>query len=117
MQGTAGSAGAADALDFKLSQVLSAESAQSIEGRRQAVDAVLGVIALAPEMSGQAGAIKRQLIITRIAQRLALQEKQVWARLEELRRQRRSSEPARGRREPPAGEVRQGRADPAEQQL
>ena len=37
---------AIDALDFKLSRVLAAESATTVEGRRRAVDAVLGIIAL-----------------------------------------------------------------------
>ena len=60
-----------DALDFKLGQVLSAEGSDTVDGRRQAVDAVLGVIALAPPMQGQAGAVKMQLIVNRIAQRLA----------------------------------------------
>jgi DNA primase len=78
-------AGAVDALEFKLNQVLSAESAQGIEGRRRAVDAVLRIIALAPEMPGQAGAVKRELIVSRIARRLALREETVWARLRELR--------------------------------
>jgi DNA primase len=76
---------ATDALEYKLNQVLAAESANGIEGRRRAVDAVLGIIALAPELPGETGAIKRQLILTRIAQRLALQEETIWARLRELR--------------------------------
>jgi DNA primase len=76
---------AVDALEFKLQQVLAAHEAQGVEGRRRAVDAVLGVIALAPEMVGPESAIKQQLILSRIAQRLALQEKTVWARLKELR--------------------------------
>jgi DNA primase len=78
-------ASAVDALEFKLNQVLSAESAQGVEGRRRAVDAVLGIIALAPEMPGQAGAVKRELIVSRIASRLAIKEETVWARLRELR--------------------------------
>jgi DNA primase len=110
-------AGAVDALDFKLNQVLAAEWAQSVEGRRRAVDVVLGVIALAPEMPGQAGAIKRQLIVTRIAQRLALDQKVVWARLDELQRQRRAAEPAGGMGEPAAPAVRQAKAEPIERQL
>lgn len=110
-------ANAVDALDFKLKQVLSTDSAQSVEGRRKAVDAVLGVIALAPEMSGQAGAIKRQLLINRIAQRLALQESIVWARLHELRQQRRPNEPAASKREAQPDAVQQGPADAAERQL
>jgi DNA primase len=76
---------AVDALDFKLRQVLAAETATGVEGRRRAVDAVLGVIALAPETPGQAGAMKRELMVTRIAQRLTLKEETVWARLKELR--------------------------------
>jgi DNA primase len=35
-------------------------------------------------MAGQAGAVKRELMISRIAQRLALKEETVWARLKEL---------------------------------
>jgi DNA primase len=83
--------GAVDALDFKLVRVLKREGAESIEGRRRAVDAVLGVIALAPELPGQAGAMKRELMVTRIAQRLALKEETIWARLEELRQAQRSA--------------------------
>lgn len=76
---------AVDALDFKLQQVLASRQAQGVEGRCRAVDAVLGVIALSPEMVGPENAIKQQLILSRIAQRLALQEETVWARLKELR--------------------------------
>jgi DNA primase len=99
-------ANAVDALDFKLSQVLSAESAGGVEGRRRAVDAVLGIIALAPELPGQKGAVKRELVVSRIAQRLALKEETVWARLRELR----------GRKRPvsrPAGESPEKRTAPA----
>ncbi|HLJ96762.1 MAG TPA: DNA primase [Gemmataceae bacterium] len=78
-------ANAVDALEFKLQQVLAAPTAQGVEGRRRAVDSVLGVIALAPEMAGSESAIKQQLMLSRIAQRLALQEETVWARLKELR--------------------------------
>ncbi len=76
---------AVDALEFKLNRVLSSETAATVEGRRRAVDAALNVIALAPEMPGQAGAVKRELIVSRIAQRLALKEETVWARLRELK--------------------------------
>jgi len=78
-------AGAVDALEFKLNQVVAAGADAGIEGRRRAADAILGVIALAPDMAGPAGAIKQQLIVTRITQRLALKEETVWARLQELR--------------------------------
>jgi len=97
-------AGAVDALEFKLNRVLAREGGHGVEGRRRAVDAVLAIIALAPELPGQAGAVKRQLMVSRIAQRLALKEETIWARLEELR-QARQRGGARGRpadEEPPA---------------
>jgi DNA primase len=80
--------GAIDALEFKLNQVLAAEAGSGVEGKRRAIDAVLGIIALAPRLQGQAGAVKTQLMVTRIARRLNLKEETVWARLEELRQQR-----------------------------
>ena len=114
--------GAVDALDFKLSHVLATE-AGGVEGQRRAVDAVLGVIALAPEMPGQAGAVKRELIVSRISRRLALKEETVWARLEELRNQRRKAEERDARPDPveaaaePGEETRQARPAPEERQL
>lgn len=78
-------AGAVDALEFKLNQVLAADAAQGVEGKRRAVESLLGILARAPEMPGQAGTVKRQLLMSRIAQRLALQESTIWARLQELR--------------------------------
>lgn len=86
-------AGAVDALEFKMARALADESAGGVEGRRRAVDAVLGVIALAPELAGHAGAVKRELAVTRIAQRTGLREETVWGRLHELRAQRRPSRP------------------------
>jgi DNA primase len=86
-----------DALDFKLNQLLADESATGIEGRRRAVEAVLSVIALAPELPGAAGEQKRQLVVNRIAQQMGLQERTVWARLQELKttRTRNDAEPRR----------------------
>jgi DNA primase len=107
-------AGAVNALEFKLNQVLADKTATSIEGRRRALDAVLGIIALAPEMAGSAGAIKRQLIVTQVTQRLSLKEEDVWARLKELRarvqaRERKQSalpSATDGATNPPTGERR-----------
>src|SRR5262249_13646524 len=107
-------AGAVDALDFKLNQVLARPENQGVEGRRRAIDAVLAIIALAPELPGQAGAVKRELMVTRIAHRLAVKEETVWARLEELRaRQRR-----RAAEKPTAEtEAQEARAAPHEREL
>ncbi len=78
-------AAAGDALEFKLNRVLASGAADGVEGKRRAVDAVLGVIALAPDMPGKDGAVKRELMVSRVARRLALKEETVWARLDELR--------------------------------
>jgi len=82
---------AVDVLEFKLDRVLTA-AADGIEARRRAVDEVLRVIALAPDMPGQTGAIKRELLVTRIGQRLGLKEDIIWARLQELRAAKRPAE-------------------------
>ena len=109
-------AGAVDALEFKLHHALAGNAAESVEGRRRAADAVLGIIALAPDLPGQAGAMKRQLMVTRIAQRLALQEETVWARLEELRQRRQRAE-ARQQQAEATGQPRTAPAAAHEKQL
>src|SRR5207249_886726 len=67
--------GAVDALDFKLNAILrQVGTSDSIDSRLRGVDAVLRIIALAPELPGQAGAVKKELIVSRISKRLALKE-------------------------------------------
>jgi DNA primase len=107
---------AADALEFKLQRVTAGGAADGVEGRRRAADAVLGVIALAPELSGQSGAMKRELMVTRIAQRLGLRETTVRLRLDELRLRRQRADESRRRTEG-GDEVREARALPHEKQL
>jgi DNA primase len=85
---------AADVLEFKLNQVWATEAQTGIEGRRRAVDAVMGIIALAPPLTDQATAVKHELMVTRIAQRLGVKEETVWARLRELRAARQKPEQA-----------------------
>jgi len=84
---------ALDALEFKLNQVLPKSGTLGVEDKRRAVDAVLGIIALAPPLPGQTGAVKVQLMVNRIAQRLGLKEETVWARLRELRHRKRGEGP------------------------
>jgi DNA primase len=86
---------AVDALEHTLTRKAAREDTTTVEGSRRVVDAVLGVIALAPRLPGEAGTVKTQLMINRIARRLALKEETVWARLEELRRERRGPAPHR----------------------
>jgi DNA primase len=107
---------AVDALDFKLSQVLTAEATRGVAGRTRAVEVVLGIIALAPEMPGEAGAVRQQLMVSRIAQRLGINEESVWARLRELRAsKRRADRGDDGTQDVPV--KRQGPAAPEERQL
>ncbi len=94
---------AVDALEFKLNRVMTPERTSSLEGQRRAVDEVLQVLALAPEVSGHLGQLKRELIVNRIAQRTRIKEETIWNRLRELQRQRRPSEA----REPEAAEAPQ----------
>jgi DNA primase len=107
---------AADALDFKLRQVTANGAADSVEGKRRAADAVLAIIALSPDLVGQSGAMKRELMVTRIAQRLGLRETTVRARLDELRQRRQRAEESR-RESDPDGERRAAKALPHERQL
>jgi DNA primase len=81
-------AGAVDALDFKLNQLLE-KSGRSVEATKRVVDTILGVMALAPELPGQAGQVKQELLVTRLAHRLGLRQETVWARFGELRAARR----------------------------
>jgi DNA primase len=97
----------ADVLEFRLNQVWASEAASGIEGRRRAVDAILGIIALAPERTGQDRALKRELMVTRIAQRMGIKEETVWARLRELREARQQPEG------PASSDSEQRRAAPA----
>jgi DNA primase len=105
--------GAVDALDYKLTQVLGGAASRGIEEQRRAVDVILGIIALAPELPGQAGAVKSQLMVTRIAHRLSLKEETVWSRLKELRQKRNQRE----QNQTTSDEPRQAPAAPHEREL
>ncbi len=108
---------AVDALEFKLSQVLPRDGTLGVEDTRRAVDAVLGIIALAPPLPGKAGALKMQLMVNRIAHRLGLKEETVWARLRELRERKDSPPEAQARaRENEPGQ-RSAKAAPLELEL
>jgi DNA primase len=76
---------AVDVLEFKLNQVLQQEAKSGVEGTRRAIDSVLGVIARGAELTDQGSQVKRELMVTRIAQRFGVKEETIWARLRELR--------------------------------
>jgi len=105
---------AVDALDFKLTQTMSPANMSSVTGQMRAVDAVLGILAAAPEMPGQAGVLRRDSIVSRVAQRARMDVQKVWQRYRELTRQRKSSQREPTRTEPPP---QRAKAEPAERQL
>lgn len=82
-------AGAVDALEFKLDHVLEGDQAHTIEGRRRAIEAVLGIMARAPEFPSQALAVKQELMLTRLVQRLGVPEASLRTRWKELRQSQR----------------------------
>jgi DNA primase len=112
-------ASAVDALDFKLDQVLSRSAGTGVEGHRRAVEAVLGILALAPDDAGPATAVRRELILGRIARRFGLREETLRGRLNELRRARESRERERPGDEELAVKASGGAAvpDPLEREL
>jgi DNA primase len=111
---------AVDVLEFKLNRVLTREGGGGVEGRRRALDDMLRVLALAPDLPGKDVAVKRELVVNRIAHRLGLQEKTAWDRLGELRAARRQGEPGnepRGPSEASDAGQRTARAAPVEVEL
>lgn len=93
-------AGAVDALEYKLNQLLLRENASTVEGSRRVVDAVLGIMALAPTIPSRAGQVRQELIVSRLAHRLGLRQETVWSRLGELRTDRRRRDSARSAHAP-----------------
>lgn len=101
-----------NAVDFKVNQLLAASDG-SVGATQRAVEEVLGVLARAPEMPGQAGQVKIQLVVTRLAHRFGLDELTLRKRLGELRATRKkdlsripadrpASQPADAKRGKPA---------------
>ncbi|AMV27915.1 DNA primase [Gemmata sp. SH-PL17] len=78
---------AVDALDFKLNKLLERDSSPSIETKRRITDDILGIMASAPPIPGAAAQVKRELIITRLSQRLGSKQETLWARFGELRKE------------------------------
>ncbi len=82
-------ADAKDALDFRLDWLLEKHPAPNVETTRRIVDDILGTLSIADPARSVQTQVKRELIVTRLAQRLGLRQETVWARLSELRKERR----------------------------
>lgn len=81
-----------DVLDFKLNQLLAREDRKSVEGQRRMVDAILGVMALAPVVTSRSVQLKQQLIITRLSQRVGVRPETVWTRFRDLQAEHQRNE-------------------------
>jgi len=87
---------AAEVLEYKLARVMTptepsqenGNGEQGIENQRQAVERMLGILALAPE----GRTVKLELMVNRIAHRLNLKEETVWNRLKAMRGRRTDKE-------------------------
>jgi DNA primase len=80
---------AKDALDFRLDWLLEKHPAPNVETTRRIVDDILGTLSIADPARSVQTQVKRELIVTRLAHRLGLRQETVYARLSELRRERR----------------------------
>jgi DNA primase len=100
---------AVDALDFKLNRLLERDPRPSVEATRRIIDAVLGIMAAAPALTSQISQVKQELIVTRLAQRLGLRHETVWARLGELKRERKKNDLANGDRQVAVGQENSSR--------
>jgi len=99
---------APDALDFTLTSAF-ASARPGIEGQRQAVEKVLGVLARLPLAVRENLAVKRQLVLTRLASRSGVPEETLRRRLQELQR-----ETAKGDAKPSASKPVARRETPAD---
>jgi DNA primase len=80
---------AKDALDYRLDWLLEKNPAPNVEASRRIVDDILGTLSIADPARSVQTQVKCQLIVTRLAHRLGLRQETVWARLSELRKERR----------------------------
>jgi DNA primase len=111
---------AVDVLEFKLNRVLAREAGGGVEGQRRALDELLRILTLTPDMPAQDAAVKRELMVNRIAHRLGINEATAWGRLRELQATRRKVEPTnerQGESDPATVTQRSAPADPIEVEL
>src|SRR5262249_11619840 len=71
---------AVDAFDYKLNRMVAREAGKGIEGQRRIADEVLGVLAMAPDAADQSIQVKREIMVTRLSQRLGVREETVGRR-------------------------------------
>ncbi len=77
---------ARDALEFKIDSALTPERMSNVDGRRQALEEVLQVISMIPEMTRSSLQMKKELTLSRLSQRFNVLESTLWQRISELKR-------------------------------
>jgi len=92
-------AAAQSVLEYKLDGLFRRIPQTTAENIEQIVDRMLGVIAVAPDMPSARHQLRQQSALTRIAHRLGLRQETLWARLAELKNERRRAEHAQSRQE------------------
>jgi DNA primase len=85
-------AAAQSVLEYKLDGLFRRIPQTTAENIQQIVDRMLGVIAVAPDMPSARHQLRQQSAITRIAHRLGLRQETLWARLAELKAERRRAD-------------------------
>jgi DNA primase len=110
---------ASSALDYKMDHLLEKEAGNGIEGQRRVIDAMLNVIAIMPDAGNASVQVKRELMLTRIAQRLGVPAEMIRARLRELRseNQREERGPQRQHEDPDDDGPKSGPAPALEREL
>jgi DNA primase len=96
---------AKDALEYTLTSAFTA-AGTGVEGQRQAMEKVLGVLAGLPVQASGNLAVKRELTLTRLAQRSGVPETTLRRRLAELQRQQGPSPAAAPDRSKPVAAAR-----------
>lgn len=86
---------AQDVLEFKMRQCSSRVSSGDLESQRRAIDEILQVITLGEERASREIMLKRELMVSRIAQRFGVREESLWQRIKEQRRTQRQEQQQR----------------------
>ncbi len=85
-------AAAQSVLEYKLDSLFRRIPQTTAENIQQIVDRMLGVIAVAPDILSARHQVRQQAAVTRLAHRLGLRQETLWARLAELKAERRRAE-------------------------
>lgn len=109
---------AQDALEFTLTSAFAA-AGNGVEGQRQAMEKVLSVLAKLPALAREELAVKREMILSRLAQRCGISDAVVRKRYSELLReqQQRSSAASQSTALKPDGAARRSPEDNREREL